>query len=202
MPPEFHIPRTASLKGDSQRAGTHMLSDWRDLDAYVLLGEPGSGKTVAFKTEALADGEGALYITVRDFVTLGLPPSAAGKTLFIDALDERRTDSTSPLASLDEVRTALQRTGCPRFRLSCREADWVRGGASDLVRVSPSGSVETLWLEPLSEFEITELLMKWTPARLANPGTFLEEAARRRLAPLLGNPLLLNLLVDAVRDGK
>ncbi|WP_074299559.1 hypothetical protein [Paraburkholderia phenazinium] len=179
-----------------------MLSDWRDLDAYVLLGEPGSGKTVAFQTEALANGEDALYVTVRDFVTLGLPPSAAGKTLFIDALDERRSDSTSPLASLDEVRAVLQSAGCPRFRLSCREADWIRGGASDLVRVSPSGSVETLWLEPLSEFEITELLTKWTPTRLANPATFLMEAEQRRLAPLLGNPLLLNLLVDAVRDGK
>lgn len=201
MLPEYHIPRAASLKGDSQLAGTRMLSDWRDLDAYVLLGEPGSGKTVAFQTEALADGEDALYITVRDFVTLGLPPSAVGKTLFIDALDERRTDSTSPLASLDEVRVALQRTGCPRFRLSCREADWARGGVLDLVRVSPSGSVETLWLEPLSELEITELLTKWTPARLANPRAFLEEAERRRLTPLLGNPLLLNLLVDAVRDG-
>jgi len=202
MPLEFHIPRAASLKGDSQLAGTRLLSDWRNLDAYVLLGEPGSGKTLAFQMEALADGDGTLYITVRDLVTLGLPSSAMGRTLFIDALDERRTDSTSPLASLDEVRAALQRAGCPRFRLSCREADWVRGSTSDLVRVSPSGAVETLWLEPLSEFEITELLTKWTPARLANPGAFLEEAERRRLTPLLGNPLLLNLLVDAVRDGK
>ncbi|MCF1369267.1 hypothetical protein LH704_21095 [Burkholderia cenocepacia] len=199
---EFHILRSATLKGESELASTRALPDWRNLDAYVLLGEPGSGKTVAFQMEARAMGEDAHYITVRDLVTVGLLPSAIGKTLFIDALDERRTDSISSLTSLDDVRRALQSAGRPRFRLSCREADWIRSGTADLVCVSPSDSVETLWLEPLNEAEITELLTNLGPGRVENPNNFLEEADRRRLTPLLGNPLLLNLLVDAVKDGR
>ncbi|SED78795.1 hypothetical protein SAMN02787142_3839 [Burkholderia sp. WP9] len=199
MTAEFFIERTATLKSSESGSHSRFLSDWQHLDAYVLLGEPGSGKTTAFKAEAKRMGDAAFYITARDFAVLELPAAAKGKTLFIDSLDERRTDSVSPFTALDEIRLSLQRAGYPRFRLSCREADWVRNGDVDLQAVSPSNTVEALWLNPLNDAEILELLGKLLPSTAVGAVEFLEEARSRKLAPLLSNPLLLKLLVDVVQ---
>ncbi|CAB3794500.1 NACHT domain-containing protein [Paraburkholderia fynbosensis] len=146
-------------------------------------------------------GEAAFYVTARDFVVLELPPDALGKTLFIDSLDERRTDSVSPFTALDEIRKALQKAGCPRFRLSCREADWVQRGDSDLEKVSSSKSVKTLWLNPLDEAEILEILGRTLTSGSIAPVLFLQEAKARKLDPLLSNPLFLKLLSDVVDKG-
>ncbi|SAK47916.1 hypothetical protein AWB80_01160 [Caballeronia pedi] len=197
----FVVERSATLKASTSEVQSRRLSDWEHLDAYVLLAEPGAGKTTAFKAEAERMGDSALYVTARNFAVLGLPPGVAGKTLFIDSLDEHRTDSVSPYAALDEIRRALQNAGRPRFRLSCREADWLGGGDVDLQEVSPSEEVKTLWLNPLNEVEILELLRNLPSSEVADPALFLEEAQARKLAPLLSNPLLLKLLVDVVQKG-
>ncbi|MGF6859211.1 hypothetical protein [Paraburkholderia sp. CI3] len=199
MTDEFFIERSATLKSRESGSHSRSLSDWGHLDAYVLLGEPGSGKTTAFKAEAKRMGDAAYYMTARDFAVLELPAAAKGKTLFIDSLDERRTDSVSPFTALDEIRRALQKAGCPRFRLSCREADWVRSGDVDLQAVSPSDTVETLWLNPLNEDEVLKLLAGLRSSSAVDPIAFLEEARARKLAPLLANPLLLKLLIDVVQ---
>ncbi len=199
MTDQIFIERSATLKSPESESHSGFLSDWEHLDAYVLLGEPGSGKTTAFQAEAKRIGNAAYYITARDFAVLELPAAAQGKTLFIDSLDERRTDSVSPFTALDEIRRSLQKVGNPRFRLSCREADWVRSGDVDLRTVSPSGTVETLWLNPLNDGEILQLLGSLLSFETANADEFLEEARARKLAPLLSNPLLLKLLVAVVQ---
>ena len=89
---------------------------------YVLIGEPGAGKTTTFKSEAAKVG--AIWVPVRKFRTLD-DPEWRGKTLFLDGLDETRAGTTDGRTPLDEVRTKLYRLGCPRFRLSCRWADWL-----------------------------------------------------------------------------
>ena len=43
------------------------LSDYANAAAYVLIAEPGAGKTTAFKTEA--ESHGATYDTIRNFRT-------------------------------------------------------------------------------------------------------------------------------------
>lgn len=202
MTDEIFIERRATLKNFHTGRDSRLLPDWETLDAYVLLGEPGCGKTTAFEAEAKRMGEAAFYVTARDFAVLELPPEALGKTLFIDSLDERRTDSVSPFTALDEIRKALQRAGCPRFRLSCREADWVQRGDSDLEKVSPSKKVETLWLNPLNEAEILEVLGGMPSSKSIEPVSFLHEAKVRKLDPLLSNPLFLMLLSDVVSKGK
>lgn len=199
MTDELFIERSATLKSPESGSHSRFLSDWEHLDAYVLLGEPGSGKTTAFKAEAKRMGDAAYYVTARDFAVLELPSAAKGKTLFIDSLDERRTDSVSPFTALDEIRRSLQKAGNPRFRLSCREADWVRSGDVDLQAVSPSDTVETLWLNPLNDAEILKLLGSMLSSTAIDAVEFLEEARARKLAPLLSNPLLLKLLVDVVQ---
>ncbi|MGE8160358.1 NACHT domain-containing protein [Paraburkholderia sp. NPDC080076] len=199
MTEDIFIQRSATLKKSDSGSDSRLLSDWEFLDAYVLLGEPGAGKTTAFKAEAERMGEAAYYVTARDFAVLKLPVDARGKTMFIDSLDERRTDSVSPFTALDEIRKALQEAGCPRFRLSCREADWVQKGDSDLGKVSPSKKVETLWLNPLNEAEILEVLGRMPSSKAIEPVAFLQEAKVRKLDPLLSNPLFLKLLADVVQ---
>ena len=44
------------------------LAAYRDTPAYVLLGDPGAGKTTAFETEAGVRGN-ALFLSAQDFLT-------------------------------------------------------------------------------------------------------------------------------------
>lgn len=196
MTSDQHVRRIATQRAPNTRSESKPLDEWRELDAYVLLGEPGSGKTTAFRTEALAMGSDAMYITARDLFAYTRPPGWKGETLFIDALDERRKVNSAPTEPLDELRGILNDLGSPRFRLSCREADWPASGLEDLAKVSPSAAVRALWLEPLSQDDTARLLCQ----QLTEGATriFLSEAERRGLGFMLSNPLLLGLLVDAV----
>jgi hypothetical protein len=85
---ELWIPRRATRKSGREQSDTRPLAEWRELDAYVLLAEPGAGKSRAFKHEG--DEPGARYFSAQDFVTLVPRPDWFHKTLFIDGLDEVR----------------------------------------------------------------------------------------------------------------
>lgn len=193
LPINRKVTRRQTAKADK----TDLVSAWRHLDAYVLLGEPGQGKTTVFKQEAAALGDAALYVTAKDFLSLEHQPD--GRTLFIDALDERRSTLGDASAPLEHVRRELQRLGKPRFRLSCRTADWIAGGATDLAVVSPNGVVDELRLEPLDEPAAHELLALWLPAQAGNAQKFVDKAKALGLQSMLQSPLLLKLLVKAVR---
>ncbi|WP_422192080.1 hypothetical protein [Aquabacterium sp.] len=165
----------------------------------MLLGEPGSGKTTAFTEEATAMGGGASYVTVKSFLLSGAPAGwDKSKVLFIDALDEHRASSNSVGASLEAVHKKLIELGRPCFRLSCREADWAATGVEDLRAASPTETVDALWLDSLTERDVRKMIDHWTPSLVEDAEGFLEEVRQRRLTALLGNPLLLRLLVEAV----
>ena len=129
------------------------LADYREEHAYVLLGDPGSGKTTAFQTESEALGDEALFITARDFLVHATAlHELQGKTVFIDGLDEVRAGKSDARTPFDEIRRLLIELGRPRFRISCREADWL--GENDrhgLAYVVPDSSVAVLRLEPLTK---------------------------------------------------
>ena len=118
------------------QAASAPLKEYREVPAYVLLGDPGAGKTTAFETEYEALADSALLIDARDFVTFDLEdhPEWRGKTLFIDALDEVRAGSHDARTPFDAIRGRLDKLGRPRFRLSCREADWL--GENDRKRLA------------------------------------------------------------------
>ncbi len=198
MDSEYFVERSATFKNADGSTSVRTLSEWRHLNAYVLLGEPGAGKSTAFEQEAKALGPGARYVTARSLLTLGPPDGWTNEILFIDALDERRGDSSAFLSSFDELRAKLKQLGRPCFRLSCREADWYINGVAELAEVAPSGQVAALWLDTLTSDNVESLLRHWSPRRVADPQTFLERAQQRGMTPLLGNPLLLGMLVDAV----
>ena len=176
------------------------LKEYREVPAYVLLGDPGAGKTTAFEMEYEALADRACRIDARDFVTLDpeAHPEWCGKTLFIDALDEVRAGSHDARTPFDAIRGHLDKLGRPRFRLSCREADWL--GENDrerLASVVPHDShVTVLRLDPLERADVESILDARTD--ITDAGRFIDEAASRGVDALLGNPLTLRLLADVV----
>ena len=91
------------------------LDQLRDIYAYVLLGDPGAGKSKAFETEAAALG--VRVQKARDFLTLELDPADwKEKTIFIDGLDETRASGSDGRTILDAIRAKLDKLGRPRFR--------------------------------------------------------------------------------------
>ena len=173
------------------------LESFRDAAAYVLLGPPGSGKTEAFEREAKYEGVEA--ITARDFQALGPDPEWRSTTLYIDGLDEARAGATDGRTPFDAIRARLQEPGHPRFRLSCREADWF--GANDRERlkaVAPSGELLVLQLDPLSDQGILDILDR--NLEREDPQGFVDAARKRGVDGLLRNPLNLEMLSAAVAE--
>lgn len=191
------VSRTCTeVVGDRHTPGVP-LAALRERPAYVLLGEPGAGKTTAFEQEAAVAG--TKCISARDFVDLGPPNEWQDKPLFIDGLDEMRAGGTSGRDQFGAIRRRLDALGRRPFRISCREADWL--GASDaesLARVAPDGKISVAHLDDLSDEQIAQLLAD--NHGVADPQAFIEKARERRLAGLLSNPQTLRMLADAVQQ--
>ena len=178
------------------------LADFRSHDAYVLLGDPGAGKTTAFGDEVEALGARACpRVSARRFLELDDPPFVPpGKTLFIDGLDEVRAGGRNLRAPFDALRRRLAEMGRPRFRLSCREADWL--GENDrrhLAKVSPGEQVTVLRLEPLTEADIRKVLAYRDD--IPDPEDFVATAREHGVDGLLANPQTLGMLADVVGGG-
>ena len=187
------VARTVSevVNGSAERRELKSLKDYEESAAYVLLGAPGAGKTTEFEKESERQVD-AKCVTARDFTTLPIREEWKGKTLFIDGLDEMRAHpSSDPRQPLDQVRRRLIELGTERFRLSCREVDWL--GANDrnaLEQVLNDQKITILHLDPLTQEGIT------TIAQERGGKNFVEEARDKGLWALLENPLTLNLLLD------
>lgn len=181
-----------------QRASTSVnLQALRDVYAFILLGDPGSGKSAAFKQEA--DALETLPISARDFVTFEQKPEKwRGKTIFIDGLDETRAGSSDGRTILDVIRQKLDQIGRPRFRLSCRAADWL--GTSDRERLKsivPNNEDPNVFqLDPLTEDDIEKILS--ANHGIADPTDFMLKAEQFRVSDLLKNPQTLAMLAKAV----
>ncbi len=176
------------------------LEDFREVPAYVLLGDPGAGKTTAFESEHNALGDRACLVTAREFLALdeNKHPEWQHKTLFIDGLDEIRASGPNAIAPFDQLRQRLDKLHPPYLRLSCRAADWL--GVNDkrhLEKVVPGGKVTVLSLDKLSDSNIEQILE-------ASENTdidfqhFIKEAKRHGIEELLRNPLILNMLAETV----
>ena len=184
-----HIPEPDVTTNESKP-----FFDYWCHDALVVLGDPGAGKTTCFK-KAASEEPNAEYVTVRNLLTLK-SRSYPGKTLYLDGLDEQRSKSKDGTTILDDLRQRLDELGSPRFRLSCRSADWY--GSSDLENLSevaPSDSIAVISLEPLSKDDIITIAAEHVPSSQE----FLKEASKRGIDELLTNPQTLDLILTVVK---
>ena len=199
------VPRTVTVVPDGRDAGpgadgdrgrSAPLAEFRSERAYVLLGDPGAGKTEAFRAECDADSESKLA-TARRFISRRLDrhPEWQAKTLFIDGLDEVRAGRPDARRPMDLILERLEHLGSPNLRLSCRAADWLRrNDLREIISTAGYGDVRVLHLEPLRAEDILSIL---ADLRVPDPPGFLDEARDRDLEGLLGNPHSLGLLVRA-----
>ena len=201
------VPRTCTELLDDNgtngvpRPSPKALSAFRECPAYVLLGDPGMGKSTAFQQEAGALGCCGELVSARDLANLDADayPDWKDKTLLIDGLDEVRAGQDDPRLPLDRIRGNLVKLGKPPFRLSCRHADWLTTDQKSLATVSPSGTVTVLSLDPLDIQRAEEILQ--ADHNVRDVPAFLKEARDRSMDGLLSNPQSLGLLIRAVHDG-
>ncbi len=199
----YIAPRTCVLQPDKNAPRVSddnpviALEALREVYAFVLLGDPGAGKSQAFASEAGASG--MKVISARDFITFEQTPEEwCNQTIFIDGLDETRAGSHDGRASLDAIRSRLDRLGKPRFRLSCRAADWLgQSDSTGLRSVVPAGQeFKVCHLEPLNEQNIEEILHR--NHGINDAKAFVQNANENRLSELLSNPQTLKMLAKAV----
>lgn len=193
----YLAPRLVRVASDTPNTATEnqpqLLESFREVHAWVLLGEPGAGKSTAFKTEAEAIG--GVYLPIADFVVADdLDDDWREKTLFLDGLDEVRAGGDT----LRKVRNKLKKLGKPAFRLSCRAADWYGATDQEIIKAAATdGKIAVLLLEPLDEADILRILRD--NHGIPNPENFVRDAQKRGIDGLLNNPQTLELLAKAVR---
>lgn len=194
------VPRTCLHQpdmNDDRVAEPTPLSDTQALTAYVLLGDPGLGKSEAFKQEANAVG--GHRISASDFLALD-HPELKDSTLpvFIDGLDETRAGMVDGRVPLDNIRKKLQQLGCRSFRLSCRAADWLGNpDAAKLQSLFPaSEKVQVFSLQPLTLADVAAILS--ANHDVSDPQAFISSAKQHGLTDLLFNPQTLGMLATAV----
>ena len=173
------------------------ISHYSDTKAWVLLGDPGAGKSTVF--EALAASHSHPCISARDFISLEPPPGGHPEPIFIDGLDEYTAGFGGGGTAIDKIRSRLQSLGTPSFRISCREADW-RGSSdsSALQRLVGEGQFQELHLEPLNSEQILQFAEYWLNSSQADAEAFVHEAESRDLDGLLTNPQTLRMLIEAI----
>ena len=198
------IPRTVRLlePQNDERFGREGLSlaDFRSERSYVLLGEPGMGKSTSFREEA-REVSAVAPIPARRLIN-GQPVSQSDLQkgpLFIDGLDEVRAGHMDPRGPLDKIVAQLRELGNPRFRLSCRSGSWLGSGdREELSIVADTESVLILQLNPLSHSDVEHLVAQQND----DTREFMRRATENRLDAFLSNPQLLSVLLKSVNiDG-
>ncbi|MCZ8779404.1 hypothetical protein OM280_09230 [Escherichia albertii] len=180
---------------ENKESQTKTFGDYSEFPNIVLLGDPGAGKTHLFKQFAAKNG--ATYLKVRQFIS-GIPLDGF-QTLFIDALDEKRSGHNSDDV-IDDIVRSLFSLRPQKVRISCRSQDWL--GESDLSAFLPyferTGGYVVLHLQQLSREEQTAILHAHG---IEHPEKFLEEAEKRSAYEFLHNPQNLLMLAEAVKEG-
>jgi len=112
-----YISRTCTE--DRSNESPRSLLDYRNPSvSYVLLGEPGAGKSECFVEEAKQPA--CEYIVARKFARAKDVDQWKNRTIFIDGLDEMRAGGGDGRIPLEDICSKLKELGYPPFRISCR----------------------------------------------------------------------------------
>jgi hypothetical protein len=189
------VRQIAPLSNSDDTVQRRPFSEYSDQPNIVLLGDPGAGKSHLFNE--FAQSSGGTFLSARTF--LNTPSFSEYDVLFIDALDEKRS-GRGDQDTIDAMVQKLFHVGLKKVRISCRERDWL--GETDLAAFRPyfekHGGIVVLGLEPLSENEQRAVLKMHG---MADPDSFLTEAATRGLEDFLVNPQNLIMLAKTVESG-
>lgn len=188
------------------------LEQLEETACLILLGESGSGKTYAMRSEQrliASQGSEVLAVDLRTYgsedrlhrdVFAGSQWTTwlAGDSvlwLFIDAWEESllRLENLaayleSQLAGVDAARL--------RLRIAARPLEWSAGLESALIDTFGRGSALVCQLVPLNEDNIRSA----AAAAEVNPSAFMSEMSRLGLLPLAGRPITLRFLLEAFRE--
>lgn len=177
--------------GESE--GLRTFAQFNEYANIVLLGDPGAGKSHLFRH--VADAEAATLVTARSF--LNRPVQAGIESLYIDALDEKRS-GRGDHATIDAIVAKLFEAKPNKVRISCRVHDWL--GDTDLVALRDyfdgHGGLVVLTLDELTVDERNKII---ATQEFGDVDAFIAEASSRKLENLLINPQNLVMLCEVVR---
>jgi hypothetical protein len=177
-----------------QRKSVRRVSDLRTFPFVVLLGEPGIGKSTVFGIEAAH--EQVPVLKVREFMTEGQP--VASTSLFLDALDEYRTDGpTSDKAY--QLANAITAAKVSRWRLSCRSEDWRKG--ADIAAIQRTTAGVPIVVAQLRPLDYEEAIGVLSALKEPDAPAFLSKARALGATGFIESPLSLRLLHTAVSGG-
>lgn len=169
-----------------------------NIPVFVLLGEPGMGKSETMKAlAALALGAQGKPVTVNDFIVLTPPHPNAEHPVFIDALDEARAGGDT--TAWKELRRSIAQSQLKRFGVACRAADWYATDAQDLAAVAQGQRVRVFALNPLTPEQRHAVLEH---EGIQNVSAFEQQAETWGFGDMLGNPQSLLLLAAAVKTNQ
>jgi hypothetical protein len=175
---------------NDQKSSIQRISQLRDVPYLVLLGEPGSGKSTVLESEARREGVEA--VKVRALLQGGTTQPG---TLFLDALDEYRSDGSAK-DKTHQLAAAIQASGAQGWWLTCRAEDWRKEADIHAIRGTTQGQpIVVAQLLPLNYWEAAEVL---TAFGESDPQAFLDRAESLGADAFTQNPLSLRLLRAAV----
>lgn len=204
-------------------------SVWDDVSCFILLGEPGIGKTREFEYQyqiLKKNGHKAFFSRWQDWngkedlleildderasfeedLSSGNQPA----WWFIDSLDEGRIKTSEAFDFLLGALKSLHKSekfANLKLRLSCRSRDWRSTEQEKLSRFfslqgesdSPKTGVVAVTLLPLTENVVRLLALE----KLGNDqavNTFFQAMTHRHIIPLSGQPLLLGMMLSLFHE--
>lgn len=172
-----------------------------EVKSWVLLGEPGSGKSTAFKTEC--ESTGGEVMRIGFFLESEIADLQKLPVIYLDALDEARHTTTENRNLLGKVAKKLIKLGCPPFRVSCRAADWYGElDHTELKQVDPELKIFRLDELSIEDEFVQQYIAEALDSRPGNmpAQVFMNRVEQQNLKALLANPLLIQLLIDSINN--